>query len=204
MFYACGTNSFLQTPLHIRSNYRAKLSSRFVRLSKLIFETEKYHGVLFVGYDMEGNPKYGAFRSTYKNYKGDIKGSNKRFSFKMVKASSPRTVHVFEAVPDLLSYATCVKLSGENWHKESYLSLGGIGGRALPRALEQFLLDYPDISHIYLHLDNDEPGRMASRNIIKALKTKYVVKDYPPPSGKDYNDYLKSKLARTRTSDDAR
>lgn len=171
---------------------------------KLIFETEKYHGVLFVGYDMEGKPKYGAFRSTYNNYKGDIKGSSKRFSFKMVKASSPRTVHVFEAVPDLLSYATCVKLSGENWHKESYLSLGGIGGRALPRALEQFLLDYPDISHIYLHLDNDEPGRIASRNIIKALKSKYVVKDCPPPSGKDYNDYLKQKLARTRSSNDAR
>ena len=70
---------------------------------------------------------------------------------------------------------------------------------------DQFVYDRTaDPKHIYLHLDNDEPGRIASRNIIKALKTKYVVKDYPPPSGKDYNDYLKSKLARTRTSDDAR
>lgn len=157
---------------------------------KLVFETVKFSNVLFVGYDLEGKPKYGAVRSTTGNYKGDVKGSDKRFAFRLVKADSPRKIHVFESVPDLLSYATLVKLNGENWRGESYLSLGGIGGTALPKALEQFLKDYPDISHIYLHLDNDDPGRVATKHITEILKSKYVIKDSPPPKGKDYNDYL--------------
>ena len=171
---------------------------------KLIYETAKYGNVLFIGYDQTGTPKYGAVRSTTDSYKGDVKGSDKRFSFKMVRADRPRKVHVFEAVPDLLSYATCVKLNGGNWRKESYLSLGGIGGTAIPKALEQFLKDYPDISHIYLHLDNDEPGRKASKNISKILSPNYIVKDYPPPTGKDYNDHLMSRIAKSKHQDQVR
>ena len=158
---------------------------------KLIFETAKYNNVLFIGYDKNGNPKYGAVRSTWSNYKGDARGSDKNYSFRIVKAANPKTIHVFESAPDLLSYATLVKMEGQNWHKESYLSLAGIGGSSLPKALEHFLKDYPDISHIYLHLDNDEPGRNAAKKIIAALKSRYVVKDCPPPEGKDYNDYLR-------------
>ena len=171
---------------------------------KLIYETAKYGNVLFVGYDSQGLPKYGAVRSTCDGYKGDVKGSDKRFSFKLVRADSPRKVHVFESAPDLLSYATCVKLRGNNWRKESYLSLGGIGGNSIPKALEQFLKDYPDISHIYLHLDNDEPGRNFTSKIVEILKTKYYVRDYPPPSGKDYNDYLKSQIAQSKHQDSVR
>ena len=159
---------------------------------KLIFETAKYGNVVFVGYDKQGNPKHGSMRSTTTPYKGDVKGSDKRFAFRLIRAEHPRKVHVFEAVPDLLSYATCVKLRGGNWRKETYLSLAGIGGSSLPKALEQFLKDYPDISHIYLHLDNDEPGRNAAKTIKRLLNGKYVVKDQPPPSGKDYNEYLQS------------
>lgn len=159
---------------------------------KLIFETAKYGNVVFVGYDKQGNPKHGSMRSTTTPYKGDVKGSDKRFAFRLIRAEHPRKVHVFEAVPDLLSYATCVKLRGGNWRKETYLSLAGIGGSSLPKALEQFLKDYPDISHIYLHLDNDEPGRNAAKTIKGLLSGKYVVKDQPPPSGKDYNEYLQS------------
>ena len=159
---------------------------------KLIFETAKFGNVVFVGYDKQGNPKHGSMRSTTTSYKGDVKGSDKRFAFRLMRAEHPRKVHVFEAVPDLLSYATCIKLRGGNWRKETYLSLAGIGGSSLPKSLEQFLKDYPDITHIYLHLDNDEPGRNAAKNIKKLLSGRYVVKDQPPPSGKDYNEYLQS------------
>ena len=161
---------------------------------KLIFQTAKYGDALFVGYDTGGNPKYGAIRSTTTDYKGDVKGSDKRFAFRIVKAKSPRKVHVFESVPDLLAYATYIKLSGKNWHKESYLSLGGIGGSQLPKALEQFLKDYPEVSDIFLHLDNDAPGRNAVKNIKDLLKDTYRVRDYPPPSGKDFNEFLINKL----------
>lgn len=170
---------------------------------KLIFETAKYGNVVFVGYDRQGNPKHGSMRSTTTPYKGDVKGSDKRFAFRLIRAEHPRKVHVFEAVPDLLSYATCVKLRGGNWRKETYLSLAGIGGSSLPKALEQFLKDYPDISHIYLHLDNDEPGRNAAKTIKGLLNGKYVVKDQPPPSGKDYNEYLQSNRDQIKPNKEA-
>ncbi len=169
----------------------------------LIFETAKYGNVVFVGYDKQGNPKHGSMRSTTTPYKGDVKGSDKRFAFRLIRAEHPRKVHVFEAVPDLLSYATCVKLRGGNWRKETYLSLAGIGGSSLPKALEQFLKDYPDISHIYLHLDNDEPGRNAAKTIKGLLNGKYVVKDQPPPSGKDYNEYLQSNRDQIKPNKEA-
>ena len=158
-----------------------------------IFETVKFSNALFVGYDRDRNPKYGAVRATCGDYKGDAKGSDKRFSFRIVRADHPKNVHVFEAVPDLLSYATIVKNEGHNWHSKSYLSLAGIGnGKSIPKALEQFLKDYPDITDIYLHLDNDEPGRIAAKNIKELLQDRYHVHDQPPPSGKDFNDYLRT------------
>ena len=65
--------------------------------------------------------------------------------------------------------------------------------------MEQFLKDYPDISHIYLHLDNDAPGRNAANRIKEILGSNYVVKDCPPPEGKDYNDFLKIQLSKPKT-----
>ena len=66
----------------------------------------------------------------------------------------------------------------------------------MPLALEQFLKDHPDISHVYLHLDNDQPGRNATKNITEILKSNYVVKDIPPPEGKDFNEYLRIRLSK--------
>ncbi len=165
---------------------------------KLIYETTKYQNVLFVGYDREGIPRYGAVRSIFGNFKGDVQGSDKRIAFRLIKAQHPRKIHVFESVPDLLSFATLVKLEGKNWHKETYLSLAGIGGTSLPRALEQFLKEFPDVTHIYLHLDNDEPGRKAAQRIAEILSPKYHIRNRPPPEGKDYNEYLKIQLSKPR------
>jgi hypothetical protein len=166
---------------------------------KLLFETADYGNALFIGYDSAGNPKYGAVRSTTGSFKGDAKGSDKRFAFRIVKAKQPKSVHVFEAVPDLLSYATLVKMEGANWHMESYLSLAGIGvGKTIPKALEQFLKTYPEIDTIHLRLDNDDIGRGAAEGIIRGLGDVYTVIDAPPTYGKDMNDELQFKIKSLR------
>ena len=67
-----------------------------------IFETADYHNVLFVGYDKENNPRYGALRSTWSTFKGDARGSDKRFSFKLMPQEETTAVHIFESAPDLL------------------------------------------------------------------------------------------------------
>lgn len=160
----------------------------------LIFETAQYHNALFVGYDPGGIARYAAARSTFTNYKGDITGSDKRFSFSFSGAEHSPDLHLFEAAIDLLSYVSILKLKGKEWQKDAMLSLAGVSAaqnkRSLPMALEQYLKDHPDTKKIHLHLDNDLVGRGATDAIMNSLVGKYALYDEPPASGKDVNDDL--------------
>lgn len=40
-----------------------------------------------------------------------------------------------------------------------------------------------------MHFDNDYTGRMAVKTM-KIILPEYEVMNYPPPRGKDFNDYL--------------
>ena len=71
----------------------------------LIYEDKKYHNCNFIGYK-DGVPKYGAVRSTVSDYKIDLPGSDKRFSFSIPAEADSDTVHLFEAAIDLLSFAS--------------------------------------------------------------------------------------------------
>lgn len=100
---------------------------------------------------------------------------------------------MFESAIDLLSYATILKMRGEDWKKHCYISLGGTAispQTGLPPALSHFLNSHERPRTIALHLDNDAAGRKYSIKIIEKLDKKYDVVDCPPPQGKDVNDYL--------------
>jgi len=86
------------------------------------------------------------------------------------------------------------------------LSLGGVYAPStnnkqskLPIALENTTQNQAQINTIALHLDNDYAGRNAAEAIVKQLEVKYVIRDEPPPVGKDCNDYLQH-LQRHRQS----
>lgn len=72
----------------------------------LLFETAKYHNAVFVGYDKQGIAKYAAMRGTKSSYKGEVTGSDKRFSFSITETTNAEQVHLFESAIDLLSFAT--------------------------------------------------------------------------------------------------
>lgn len=100
-----------------------------------------------------------------------------------------------------MSYDTLELLAGRDWRWENCLSLAGIyrpkkniEESTLPTALTQYLKDYPQISEIALHLDNDAPGRLAAKTIKALLPSTCTITDEPPQRGKDYNDYLKMML----------
>ena len=168
----------------------------------LIFETAQYHNALFVGYDPGGIARYAAARSTFTNYKGDVTGSDKRFSFSFSGSDYPPELHLFEAAIDLLSYASILKLEGKDWQKDAMLSLAGVSAvqnkKRLPMSLEQYLKDHPEVKKIHLHLDNDAVGRGATAAIMNSLVGKYALYDEPPASGKDVNDDL---IARKKAQD---
>lgn len=65
-------------------------------------------------------------------------------------------------------------------------------------ALKTYLDRRKETKVIYLHLDNDEVGRTATRQITDALSAEYTVIDQPPQSGKDFNDFLKNEIQKKR------
>lgn len=172
----------------------------------LLYESEKYHNAVFIGYDKDGVPRHGSTRSISTPYKGDVSGSDKHFSFSISAQSD--TVHVFESAIDLMSYATLLLYEGQDWRKESLLSLAGVyktkRNDVVPVALEQFLKDHPEVKTLKLHLDNDEIGRGAVAGIVAGLNGRYLVLDEPPRRGKDVNDYLKIRVGILHVNDPAR
>lgn len=161
----------------------------------LIYESYPYHNCVFVGFDLEGNPRYASYRSTDgKAIKGEAAGSDKSYSFRIKHDSN--TIHVFESAIDLLSFMTLVKFDTGKWPTESMISLGGvylpkerIEDAKIPAALKN-ALDDKRITKIILHLDQDKAGREATKAISVILGNKYLVKDEPPRNGKDINDEL--------------
>lgn len=171
---------------------------RYCLENKLLFETADYHNALFIGYDRDGNARYGALRGTVGNYKGELTGSDKHFSFSINETGEPDHIHVFESAIDLMSFATLELFKGNDWKSETLLSLAGVFQtkceNVVPVALSRFLSEYPTIQTVHLHLDNDAVGRGAVNGIVSGLRDKYTVLDEPPSCGKDVNDELKIML----------
>ena len=168
----------------------------------LLFETKRYHNAMFVGYDHTGKARYAALRGTIGNFKGEVEGSDKHYSFVMANRSDADYVHLFESAIDALSYGTLLKITGRDWRQAPLLSLAGVyktkRENVVPIALQRFLENHSAIHTLLLHLDNDEIGRSAAQGIIGGLSRSYKVINSPAPSGKDVNDYLTQRLARQK------
>ena len=173
---------------------------------RLLFESRQYHNAVFVGYDKDGKARYAALRGTMGSYKGEVTGSDKRYSFSIVENRSAGTVHLFESAIDLMSYATLLHMTGRDWKQDALLSLDGVyktkRENVVPVSLSRFLTDYPGIKTLRLHLDNDEIGRGAAQGIMDGLKDKYEILDEPPRYGKDVNDALQRRLGLYRQKEE--
>ncbi len=154
----------------------------------LIYEEKHYHNVVFVGYDEAGNAKYAGCRSTNESkFKNDATGSNKMYSFKLESNKKTDKIFIFEGAIDLLSYATLFKLYGQNWKDKTMISLAGVYQPAkvlteskVPIAIEHYLNTHPEITKIYLCLDNDKAGRNATKALKTVISEKYEIVERPP------------------------
>lgn len=167
--------------------------------TRRLYESRYRHNAVFVGFDPQGIPRYGALRGTCgSRFIGDASGSDKRFSFSIPARDKSTKLRLLESAIDLLSYGTLELLSGRDWRRENCLSLAGIyrpkknmEESTPPAALIQYLKDYPQITEIALHLDNDAPGRLAAKTIKALLPSTYAITNEPPQRGKDYNNCLR-------------
>ena len=179
-----------------------------------IYEEAAHHNAVFVGRDESGIPRYAHQRSTAGNFRLDVKGSDKAFNF-CYRGAGER-LFVFEAPIDLLSFLCLFK---KGWQKQSYLSLGGVGEKALLRflclfkkgwqkqsylslggvgekALLRFLSDRPDIQTVYLCLDSDQAGNDACSRLAELVPEGLTVHRLIPLF-KDWNEVLQHRAEIT-------
>ena len=151
-----------------------------------IYEEKKHHNVVFVGIDADGIPRYAHCRGTGEiKYRGDVAESDKSCGFS--HRGTDNQLFVFEAAIDLLSF---IQLFPKDWNKRSYLSLGGISGVALMA----FLSERPQITSVFLCLDNDQPGNEACEKLAEEIPDGYSIIRLKP-SRKDWNEILCDKSA---------
>lgn len=163
----------------------------------LMYESLPYHNLVFLGFDSNNKTQYTGYRSTGAvRIMGECSGSNKAFSFRLANSES-KTAHLFECPIDLLSYATLLKYKGKNPFLTNLISLAGVYSPAkdiekskLPAALVNYLKYHPETEKLYTHFDNDLAGTLATRTIKTLLEQRLEVIDFPPPCGKDFNEYL--------------
>lgn len=147
----------------------------------LIYEDAKHHNVVFVGKDKNGIPRYAHCRGISDQYRVDVTGSDKFYNF--AYRGTGTSLFVFEAAIDLLSF---IALYQNDWRTRSYISLGGVGGKAL----EGFLSERKDIEIVYLCTDNDQAGNDAISRLLEIIPEQIIVGRLVPCE-KDWNEVLK-------------
>jgi len=159
----------------------------------LLYESDKGNCV-FVGRDKadSNKPKYAAERGTYGDMKKDVAGSDKQYGFNIPPDNPSTYLAVFESPIDALSHKDLISIAGTDWDGHR-LSLGGVASKALDKFLEQ----NPEITHIWLCLDKDKAGHEATKRIIDEVlqDSRYADKKITvsiPPIGKDWGNSLES------------
>ncbi len=151
-----------------------------------LYESEKYHNVVFVGLDKEGNVRHIHQRgscSDGKSFRMNEEGSDAAYGFGHV--GNGNMLYVFEAPIDLLSFLT---LYPKNWQESSYIVLNGVA----EHAMMQMLKDYPYLDTIVLCLDHDGAGIEACGRLAEHLMEKgYRRIKMLQPTFKDWNEDLK-------------
>ena len=145
-----------------------------------IYEDAAHHNAVFVGRDADGHPRYASCRGIHEKFRQDVAGAEKSFGF--AHRGTDKQLLVFEAPIDLLSF---IELFPKNWQQHSYLSLGGVSGKAL----RQFLSERPDVERVFLCLDADKAGEDACKRLAALLPDTVSVTRIQPCM-KDWNDVL--------------
>lgn len=147
-----------------------------------------YRNAVFVCVDTSDVPRSAMLRGLAygSTFKGEVPGSDKRTPFALPCAEGTNTLAVFEGVIDAISHATLDKRARKGWR-----GIGRIaqGGAAAPGTVAAYLKAHPNFRRVLVCFDNDDAGRALEERLCAELQG-YEVISSPPPSGKDWNEYL--------------
>lgn len=149
----------------------------------LIYEDARHHNIVFVGKDEAGIPRYAHCKGTEDSFRMDVQGSDKAHNF--AYRSDGKSLFVFESPIDLMSF---IALYPNDWKMRNYLSLGGVGAKAL----EGFLSERKDMETVYICTDSDKAGNDAVNRLLESIPQSVTVIRLIPCE-KDWNEVLKQK-----------
>lgn len=149
----------------------------------MIYESEKYHNAVFVGFDSNGDPAHASLRGIghESDFKGSVPNSSPEFSFHWL--GQDNALYLFESPIDMLSYITMHK---NGWKKHSYAACCGVSNHVLV----QMLCDNANLDTVVLCLDNDEVGQSANTRMAKDLVGHGIQVEILVPIHKDWNEDL--------------
>lgn len=191
--FPAANNQYLYSYLEKERYISRSVIDYFVN-NQQVYEAKQYHNMVFLGKDKDGVTRFASMRGVFdkdgKGFKCDVAGNDKNYGFNVVNQSNDELI-VFEAVIDLMSYVDIFSDFETN-----KIALGMLADAPV----ETFLKEYNHIKKIRLCLDNDEPGRVAAKDIMtKYQKCGYEVIDSPAPQMyKDYNEWLRAARCDTK------
>ena len=151
--------------------------------------TVVYRNAVFVGYK-GGEAKSAALRGIAygSTFKGEVEGSDKRALFELPHEPDASCVAVFESAIDAISHATLQKRQRLDWSKTLRIAQGG---ETKSGVVLGYLKAHPAVKTVHICFDSDDAGRRLDAALRAELQgTGYEIVSEPPPSGKDWNEYL--------------
>ena len=142
-----------------------------------------FNNVVFVGYDKNNKIRHAHERSAniFSKFRITAEGSKPEFSFHW--NGTDNSIYLFEAPIDMLSF---ISMNESDWEKHYYAAACGLSDRVLFQCIK----DNPNISKVYLCLDNDEKGLKTAYKIAEKLKIKHIDYEILVPFLKDWNEDL--------------
>lgn len=178
-----------------------------------IYEDNR-HNAVFVGYNEDGKAVSAVKRGTNQSikFRGEVSGSDKHYTFNILRSAQSKRVYVFESPIECMSHATMVnKIQNSNvaYKGQNRISLNGLSDLALT----VFLKNNPQIKEIHLCLNNDfeakkqdgtpdeNHGQIAAQKIIEKFSAQgyNCVNHLPPYNQNDWNDSLKVMCEQKQT-----
>ncbi len=148
---------------------------------KMLYQDKKGNCV-FVGYDEKNEAKYGSLRGTLtdKQFRGDVKGSNKAVPFAL--KNNNKLLHIFESPIDMMSYLSIMKNREIDHSNRDFVSTGGTN----ITPIETVIKSNDKLETLIVCVDNDEAGKNFANRISQQFGNKYKVVNHFPHN-KDYN-----------------
>lgn len=167
----------------------------FFICEQLIMETVQYHNVAFIGKNGSGEIKNVHLRNLLsgdKKFRQTVKNSDSYYGFSYFGQGNK--IYAFEAPIDMLSF---ISLYSIDWKKNSYLSLNGLSGKSLYRALEE----HKYLTDVVLCLDNDTAGNEACRRLEEDMRNRgYECIRRLKSNLKDWNEDLLKRIEEREVS----